>query len=70
MDAQPNPLPRLYMPDKRHIKEIVKYCGVRFRAAVQEMLKMDDTRALEATFSKEMASFHVLLVLNVLSVLF
>ena len=55
---EPKNLPGMYATDRRNIKPIVKYCGVRFRAAVEGLLKLDraDARNLEPLLGKEMAS--------------
>lgn len=55
---EPKNLPGMYATDRRNIKPIVKYCGVRFRAAVEGLLKLDraDVRNLEPLLGKEMAS--------------
>jgi hypothetical protein len=55
-------LPTPYQDDRRHMKEMVRYCGVRFRAAVREIQRMGDSdaKAIEPTFRKEMAGLQVI----------
>src|ERR1700691_3664728 len=69
MDGPIHPFPCLYAPDRRQIKSMVKYCGVRFRVAAQELLKMDHatSKNLQPILGEELASIRFYPHRNILS---